>query len=148
MKVIFLDIDGVVNNADSAGRYTYRGIIGIDPNLAFLVGKLVMETDAKVVLSSSWRHSPHGVEEVERQVCKLLDMTVTLGRPAGIGIEYCERGREIKEWLDRHPEVERYAILDDENDMLPEQQPHFFKTTWLHGVTPEICERVKEHLLK
>jgi hypothetical protein len=146
IKVLFLDIDGVVNCATTTQRH--RGFIGIDPYMAFLVGKLVMETGVKVVLSSSWRNSPDGIEEVESQVVKLFDMTETLGRPVGTSIEYCERGREIKEWLDRHPQVVRYAILDDNNDMLPEQQPNFFKTSWLTGITPEICAEVKEHLLK
>ena len=35
MKVLFLDIDGVLNNADSIQRY--GGFLGIDPILALLV---------------------------------------------------------------------------------------------------------------
>jgi hypothetical protein len=31
------------------------------------------------------------------------------------------RGEEIKAWLHQHPEVTRYAIVDDDSDMLPEQ---------------------------
>ena len=138
MKVIFLDIDGVVNCATTTQRH--RGFIGIDPYMAFLVGKLVMETDAKVVLSSSWRHSPDGIEEVERQVCKVYDITPSLG---------FIRGDEIKLWLEEHKgEVDRYAIIDDNSDMRKGQLPNFFKTQWEVGITPDICERVKQHLLQ
>jgi hypothetical protein len=146
MKVLFLDIDGVVNNRRSAAHYSYRGAIGIDPHLAFLVGKLVMDTDIKVVLSSSWRHWPEGREEIRKQVVDFIDITPTLPRPPGMGRDYCERGREIKAWLDGHPEVTKYAIVDDDNDMLPEQQKHFFKTSFEIGITQATCDRIKRHL--
>lgn len=146
MKVLFLDIDGVVNCETTSQRH--RGFIGIDPYMAFLVGKIVMYTDCKVVLSSSWRCSEDGIEEVKAQVCELFDTTPILGRPHGAGMEYCERGREINVWLEEHPEVTRYAILDDENDMLPEQQENFFKTSWSTGITEEIMNDVITHLNK
>ena len=147
MKVLFLDIDGVVNCKTTSQRH--RGYIGIDPYLAFLVGKITLDvSDLNVVLSSSWRtFHDDGMEEISKQVCPLFDITPVLGRPAGTGIEYCERGREIKAWLELHPNVEKYAIVDDENDMLPEQQQHFFKTSWDTGITPEIAAAITAHLL-
>lgn len=146
MKVLFLDIDGVVN-CDST-KQRHRGAIGIDPYMAFLVGKIVLDTDVKVVLSSSWRHFPDGKEEVERQVTPIYDVTPTYregmgGKPRDIA---CLRGREIEAWLDEHPNVTRYAILDDNIDMLPEQMPNFFKTSWIQGITPEIALQVTNHL--
>ena len=51
--------------------------------------------------------------------------------------------------LDRISEMEeKYAILDDDTDMLPEQFPNFFKTSWEVGVTPEIIEKVRKHFEK
>lgn len=148
MKILFLDIDGVCNCANTTQRH--RGYIGIDPYMAFMVGKIQLDTGCQVVLSSSWRHTEAGVEEVERQVVKLLDKTGSEGndpnRPPGV--ENYLRGREIKAWLDKHPEVEVYAILDDDSDMLPEQLPNFFKTSWQTGITPEIAEAVTKHLTK
>ena len=146
MKILFLDIDGVVNC--NSTRQRHRGFIGIDPYMALLVGRITLAVpDLKVVLSSSWRHSDDGIEEVESQVVKLFDKTGSEGndptRPSGI--ENCLRGREIKVWLDAHPEVERYAILDDENDMLPEQQENFFKTSWQTGITQEVVDAVIKH---
>ena len=44
------------------------------------------------------------------------------------------RSLEIQQWLENN-EVESYIILDDENDMLPEQQSRFVKTSYyLHGL--------------
>lgn len=134
MKVLFLDIDGVVNCETTTQRH--RGTIGIDPYMAFLVGKIVMDTECEVVLSSSWRHWTDGREEVERQVCRLFDVTPTIHGKI--------RGEEIEAWLMEHPDVSTYAILDDDDDMLP-HQPHF-KTDWKVGITPEIADAVTGHL--
>lgn len=134
MKVLFLDIDGVCNNAR-----TFQGsqeLYGIDPYMAFLVGKIKLDTDCEVVLSSSWRHSPEGVSRVEERICKLLDTTGT----ARSGF----RGDEVREWLYRHPEVTRYAILDDDSDFHGHQP--LFKTTWELGLTKEIAEAVTNYL--
>lgn len=136
MKILFLDIDGVANCSTTQQRH--RGTIGIDPYMAFLIGKIVLDTDCKVVLSSSWRHWEDGREEVERQIVPCLD--ITSKHDSRI------RGEEIKMWLDKHPEVEKYAIVDDDSDMLEEQMPNFFKTSWEVGITKEIAENITKHL--
>lgn len=150
MKIVFLDVDGVLN---CQGTFTKdrNAHFPIDPYMAFLVGKIQLETDCKVVLSSSWRHHVESADYIHNRVVKLYDRTGDEphdpNRPSGA--ENCQRGREIKAWLDNHKyKVERYAILDDDSDMLPEQQPNFFKTQWLVGLTDEIANKVIEHLNK
>ena len=148
MKILFLDIDGVANCAKTTQRS--GGYIGIDPFMAFLVARIQLKTDCEFVLSSSWRHLPDGIVEIEKRVAKLFDKTgdEPYDETLPPGIENMQRGREIKAWLDKHPEVTRYAILDDENDMLPEQQENFFKTSWQGGITEEISNKVIAHLNK
>lgn len=147
IKVLFLDIDGVVNCQTTSQRH--RGFIGIDPYMAFLVGNMVDKLGLKVVLSSTWRLSADGREEVKKQVCDFIDCTPRLTTVRYQNNEgYVPRGEEIKKWLDEHPEVEQYAILDDDNDMLPEQQPNFFKTTWQSGINEDIIKAVTEHFTK
>lgn len=135
MKVLFLDIDGVVNCSTS--NWQHRGFISIDPYLALLVDRIIQATDCKVVLSSTWRLGDKTRGEVRSQVVDFIDITPELGTM---------RGEEIKLWLNKHPEVTRYAILDDDTDMLPEQTPNFFKTSWEEGLTEEISKKVIEHL--
>lgn len=134
MKVLFLDIDGVCNCESTRTRH--RGFIGIDPHMAFRVGKIVLDTGCEVVLSSSWRHFTGGREEVDKQVYKTLDITPT----ADSGF----RGDEIRMWLAEHPEVTRYAILDDDSDFHPDQP--LFKTTWKTGITDEVAKAVTDYL--
>lgn len=137
MKVLFLDIDGVVNNRHTFNRYD--GVLGIDPEMAFRVGKIILDTDAKIVLSSSWRLWEQAREEVKKRIMDFYDITPSFG-----GL----RGYEIEDWLSNHPDVTRYAILDDIDEMLPEQEPNFFRTTWDIGITEEIAKAVTEHLNK
>lgn len=168
MKILFLDIDGVCNCETTSQRH--RGYIGIDPYMAFLVGKIQLDTDCQVVLSSAWRHTQDGIDEVKAQVCDLLDITPSLAytpEEQGIEVNHTHRGHEIKAWIDKwnsntfgfhlqnrtmplngivNESIQKYAILDDNNDMLPEQQEHFFKTSWLTGITPEIALAVTQYL--
>jgi len=141
IKVIFLDIDGVVNSEETLKR-TKGGILGIDPYLVSIFNRIIFATDAKIVLSSSWRHSKEGRDEVRQQIMDFIDVTPRM--PLLGGSETMERGKEIKAWLDKHPEVEKYAILDDDSDFLPDQP--LFKTTWKKGLTEEIAKEVIKHL--
>ncbi len=141
-------MDGVVNSEVCQKRGLFKTDFPVDAYMAFLVGKIQLDTDCKVVLSSSWRHHPESVEQINKQLVPLLDITGSepYDRSRPDGIDNCQRGREIKAWLDKHPEVEKYAILDDENDMLSEQQENFFRTSWKTGITKEIADDVIKHL--
>lgn len=133
-KILFLDIDGVVNSQSTTN---FKDLYPLDPYMAFLVGRIQLNTDCQVVLSSSWRHHPDGVAVVEKRIVKLLDKTPHLGGEA------C-RGDEVKAWLAEHPEVTRYAILDDDSDFYPDQP--LFKTTFKDGLTEDIAKKVTQHL--
>lgn len=152
MKVLFLDIDGVVNCATTSQRH--RGYIGIDPHLAFLVGKIALDVpDLKVVLSSSWRNfHDDGMEEISRQVTPLFDKTP----PSWYDKEsdhHSERGEEIQAWLDHHnlagnpaEWIECYAIVDDDSGSMHLHGANYFQTYWDTGITPELAARITAHL--
>ena len=137
MKVLFLDIGGVVNKRENYDRSKNTGPYPIDSYCAFLVGRIQLQTGCEVVLSSSWRHHPEGVQNVSERVVRLLDKTPYL---PGI------RGDEVQAWLDKYPEFDKYAILDDDMDFYVYQAPHYFKTRFEDGLTDEIAEAVIEHL--
>lgn len=135
MKVLFLDIDGVLNSE----KYYQNGrtnlsypLSEIDPASVDLINYIVSETGCKIVLSSSWRLN--GLNE-----CNNIFKKVGLPKIYDItpihSVRGC-RGEEIQEWL-KTKQVESYVILDDDRDMLPEQQPHFINTYFVTGVTKE-----------
>lgn len=138
-KLLFLDIDGVCNSKQFAMKNPKGGPLGIDTYMAFLVGKIQLDTGCEVVLSSTWRLWEQSRKDVREQVVDFIDVTPNLYGEA--------RGLEIAKWLkDNDAEDARYAILDDDVDMLVYQAPNFFMTTWEEGLTPEIAQAVTEHL--
>lgn len=140
MNIIFLDIDGVLNSEE-----TFKDketIFHIDPKMAGLLQKILKETGAKVVLSSSWRCHDEGQQAVKKWI-DFIDVTPDM--PLRGGAEQMERGKEIQAWLDTQSIksnffVEKYCILDDDSDMLPHQK--HFKTSWKTGLTEEIANKV------
>jgi len=142
-KLIFLDVDGVLNSRITFTRArTTSGIIGIDPYLTILVDRILQATGAKVVLSSSWRHSDEGMAMVNKAI-PLIDKTPS----CCTGI----RGAEIYAWMSRNVPYEisdevKYAIIDDESDMLIWQKDNFFQTSFETGITEEIAQKIINHL--
>lgn len=111
MKVIFLDVDGVLNNRFTRAR-SPQGFIGIMDSKVKLVAKIADETDAIIVLSTDWRlmddDDPDYIylkKKLDKQGLCAFDKTPDINR--------FERGREIAAWLDAHENVEQYVVLDD-----------------------------------
>lgn len=138
MQVIFLDIDGVLNRLGKAeeGRTTtrWRGFIGMETELVNRFNSLVEQLNVNVVLSSTWRLDDDWREEMKANglTCQFLDKTPHL--PGYL------RGSEISAWVEGHPEVTKYAIIDDNSDMLPGQP--FFQTSYREGLTEEIAQKI------
>jgi len=133
MKIIFLDIDGVLNvipqGYDKYGGEFHEHFV---ENLRHIID----ETDAKIVITSSWRYE--GLDTMRNMWAdrnlpgEILDITpneVFLVKKAKLFEHYDEidRGHEIKYWLDNHADVESYVILDDDSDMLKEQMDNFVR---------------------
>lgn len=152
MKVIFLDIDGVLNRLGTLQqgrtRKDWHGLIGMEPELVKRFNTLIKETGAKVVLSSAWRGSDIWKEDMRQnglRVRNFIDRTGYRNDLRG-GMEANRRGHEIQDWIDAHPEIEKYAIIDDDSDMLPTQMQSFFKCDHITGFDKMVYERVKRHL--
>lgn len=68
MNIIFLDVDGVLTSINYAKKiYEQTGIsrssyaYPIDPECLDNICELVMKTDAKIVVTSTWRHAKRDV---------------------------------------------------------------------------------------
>jgi len=139
MKIIFLDIDGVLNSASSClalGGYPQaRSYPGgghwelFDPIACAVLRKIVGTTGANCVLSSTWRSM--GAVYVA-QLAQHLRVPI-------VGVTRCDkgdepRGEQIDDWLVEHPEVSRYIIIDDNSDMLPHQEEFFVHVNGAYGL--------------
>jgi hypothetical protein len=131
MKIIFLDIDGVLN-IHSRERDEYGSLF--HKHLEDSLKLIVNNTDAKIVITSTWRFS--GLKSMQ-EMWKLRNLPGEVIDITPEGSQQLEsglftgviRGEEIKEWLSHHPEVISYVIIDDNKDMLDEQLPYFVKTS-------------------
>lgn len=152
MNVVFLDIDGVLNNS-ATNAITPFGFIGIGSNLLKRLAHLTKETSSVVVLSSTWKDE-WSLNPLKRTLDgEYLDKKL---RQAGITIidkidenstGASNRGAAIKLYLDSHSDIENYVILDDlEFDFknYPEVYSHFVQTDASLGLTKE---KVKEALI-
>lgn len=146
MKVIFLDIDGVLCCARSCvshGGYPAAGNPvswgKFDEVAIKLLQEAMRKTGAIVVLSSSWR-STVNLEALQWRLGIRIESVTREGTEAE------PRGAQIHDWLIRHSGVEAYAILDDDEDMLPDQMPHLCLTSKRNGFLLGHYEELLEKL--
>ena len=122
MKVIFLDIDGVLNTNLSTSYFqdNRTGIryLGIDDDKVKRLKRIVDETGAKIVLSTDWRYSfvPGASQQTESSAkylySKLQEQNLTVHDKTPI-IHWCLREYEVKNYLEDHPNISNFVILDD-----------------------------------
>jgi hypothetical protein len=154
MKVLFLDIDGVLNSTkwymkrqklkEEGKTFMWRDEAEFDPEaVAHLEKIMVAHPDVEIVISSTWRIL-HPLAEIRGYIktaggelasSKVIDKT-----PRGKMVDGFEmssiRGDEIKRWMDLlGDEIKSYVILDDDSDMRPDQKENFVQTNHMNGLT-------------
>lgn len=123
MKIIFLDIDGVLNSEMyEASRKDDCGDGYIDLSRVKLLADIVNATDAKIVLISSlrldWDKNPGlcGKEGKYINQC-LAKYGLSIMDKTPYFSLFTERRKEVLSWLlDHQSEVERFVIIDDMKD--------------------------------
>ena len=141
-KIIFLDVDGVLN-CWSTTRFLPGRYLFVDARKVLRLRDIVERTVAQIVLSSTWRciERPSDkmaynrlVEEFKRLRCPLwIDCTPI--------IPVVNREKEIQAWLAQHPEVENYVILDDYWQELMEEIEHLVICDEAIGLTKKEAAR-------
>jgi len=133
MIIIFLDIDGVLNSD------TYHKSVNtklkdwsrFDPQSVKMITSLIQDFNTKIVISSLWRLVAKKQLAIE---LKKSDLTKYLHNDWSTPIlEPPHRGKEIKLWLEAHSDISDFIIIDDDEDVLPEHNSKFIKTTMEEG---------------
>lgn len=133
MKVIFLDIDGVLNTSETFKRRrkeyekTKRWNIEIDLKRVARLKYIINMTGAKIVLSSSWRLFGEFKNGEYISKSKQLNELLNLFNSFGIKIyditphlDYgSKRDKEIMKWL-KGKDIETFVVIDDETSFLME----------------------------
>ena len=152
MKILFLDFDGVVSTFEKGWR--------LDDEKLSLLKEIIDETNAKIVVSSSWKV---GYDDVDKFIETLggRRKSETIKNNGNIFQWFCNniyditdsngswRGDEIQRWIDTHKEeIETYAILDDDSDMRENQLFNFVQTDGYEGITSrevKLCIKILNH---
>lgn len=165
MKVIFLDVDGVLNNhslfkktKDERSAYAnslpefdditqeqwtmFYGYM-IDPYAISLLKDILQATDAKIVVSSTWRNNDKTYNALKENL-KNHGIDCIVGKTPRFPGEL--RGTEIQQYLNENQGIENYVIIDDDSDMLDEQKSNFVQTNTQIGLTADDAKKVIEIL--
>jgi hypothetical protein len=151
-RIMFLDIDGVLCTMRSEFAFgDDKGLMmSWDITCCQMVRVLCEKFGFKIVISSTWRNQ-NTTEKLRSHLCiyglishlyngkgerknwfygskeksfewrtKFLKRTEEKENGHNI-----RRGKEIEEWLNRHPFISDYVIIDDDRDMLEKQMSHF-----------------------
>lgn len=156
MKVIFLDIDGVLNAPARTGscRLFFECVEQLNA--------VVKATGAKIVLSSTWRIAVHGGSmtlggfeymlhthggiglrivglTISDDLCSNCGQTIRAHECSACNLTIT-RGRQITAWLKSRSDVESYVAIDDEDDITSQGHP-LVRTNGKLGLTAEDASR-------
>lgn len=121
-RIVFLDFDGVLNHTATLHRVGHdcedidRGMLGVDPVCVQALDSIITRTDARIVISSTWR-TMFPVGQLARLLRRqgLTRWTNIIGKTPDNGLA---RGLQIQQWMESHSSpVGSFVILDDEDDM-------------------------------
>jgi len=166
MRLVFLDIDGVLNSnkwinvrADALKKVEDDIMAGgdgltqaklvfydnymIDPEAIEVLNTIIDRSKAAIVITSTWR--------VDRPIQAIATAFRRRGFKHSHAIIGCtpeipdkKRGAEIQAWLDHVDGVEAFVVIDD--DFIAEFEDHQVRTDFNHGLTPDHVGLVLEML--
>ena len=152
-KLMFVDVDGVLNNRATLSAGTSCWLL--DPNCLLLLKDIVDKTGAKIVISSTWRCFEKGLVTLKQHFRKhnipnWIGCTEDLNNKSGpwSSGNHINRSEEISKWiLDNNVDQDndRIAIIDDDIDacLVPKW---FFHTSFNEGLTREVAGDIITHL--
>ncbi len=135
MKVIFLDVDGVLNDNNPSNSK-------VQEDKAELLKEIADTTGANLVLSSDWRYC------WDKPDADFTILVETL-RKFGMGLfsktpitKHGYRGAEIYQWINEWDvdKIEKIVILDDQDDMKP-YMDRLIQTLYNQGLRKNDVER-------
>lgn len=158
MKIIFLDIDGVLNNETDFVEVALYGhpingeirqlrsgrevLTPLNRGMLALLDTIITMTDAKIVISSTWRDE-YGLSDIYnmfKAVGFQAPRTTIIGKTEPSVVRFSSdhtytRSSEIAEWMEDRDDIESYVILDDiSSHMFHDHDDHLVTTDEYDGL--------------
>ena len=150
MKLLFLDVDGVLNSKSFLQENTHsHKMMGSMLNMkqVGMVVDILERTEASLVLSSTWRIIAEGRKAINDAFGSIkshirLPIPCTPTYDPDSDQSFKCRGEEIDSYLRRLKTwPSHYVILDDDHDFLPHQKTFLVNTSWETGLLAEHAEQ-------
>lgn len=147
-RILFLDIDGVLNSAPFVHSQRTREdtrpfpLNTLDPKHVVHLNAAFDLRPYEIVVSSSWR--------VGRRIIELREILIGVGVKAPVidktdVIPGAQRGAEIQHWIEYAGHEGPFVILDDNSDMEP-YMDKLVKTSWQEGLCAHHVEKIVQVL--
>ena len=139
MRVLFLDIDGVLNRTGYRPDESVDLRSWIEAELATRLSQLVRALDASIVLASDWRNG-RTLEHLAGELraagvdCSLLGVTPVLGQA---------RWREIDAWMREHDVPPEHVVIVDDGYDMGALAARFVRCSPLHGLDEDAVRAIK-----
>lgn len=132
MKVLFLDIDGVLTTSASEWD-SFRKCHTFIQECVTQLQRVIQETECQIVVSSDWRHRGERwvTDILARHSITVHDITPKTGK----------RHEEIQQWLDAN-DVSTYCIVDDNYI----QMPNLVQTSYSTGLCVDTANQIIQTL--
>ena len=166
-KVIFLDIDGVLNselwarfcyNRRHKRKHKHNNLLC--PYLINKLAKYCKNHNIKLIISSSWRCGSYNktIEDFQRykQLNPILEYIIGVtpyceDRMRGHEIDVCMQILNDNELYNKYKVlfkerfiIENYVIIDDDNDMLQSQLNNFVQTSFWDGLSKKHYKNINK----
>lgn len=143
MKVIFLDVDGVLNHSECDEWKNTHHVL--DKEIVERVKDICRKSHAKIVISSVWRLGDDSFD-ILRQTFGDLIIGRTPNMPEGL----TQRWMEICRWLLVNrlsgANIEEVVVIDDDRDAEVADLPFVHTEFMAGGLTKELGDKVLQAL--
>ena len=114
-----------------------------DPSAVENLRLIIDNTDAAIVISSSWRYA-HRLGSL-RMMWEVRELPGEIIGTIPCGATYISRGEDIECWLDKYGRPD-YVIIDDLDDFSPAQHDRYIETNTIVGITDADAQKAIEIL--
>lgn len=145
MRILFLDVNGVLDSREWDSRCALTGadLLQPDPRAVVRLLGILAETDAKVVLTSTWRW-----DKAMKWPFPIHDVTPRIdafGPDRDVEGKSVPRSEEIARWIETNDiglSAEDIVIVDDDPDAGIGFEPRFVQIDPAVGLTPADAARI------